>query len=220
MLDDETLAGAQSDADQLMERLFYGKTSPYRGYSPLGPVSVIVPGQMFRAQMFRVGDDSDRFEVTVYQGVTGFVNEGEVEAVDDIVTSMHPEATAVDADDRNSLAVLTPYHRQRELLRKRPRLKDSVFTVHSFQGREAHRVIVSLVRDQRVADNPARNVGLLAQDEVINVLLSRARSLLVLVGNFRHFEENAGPAWHWVTRIIEHYGRRVDASEVKDWTLE
>ena len=155
-----------------------------------------------------------------FRSVPYWCNEGEVEAVDDIVASMHPQATTVDADDGNSLAVLTLYHRQRELLRKRPRLKDSVFTVHSFQGREAHRVIVSLVRDQRVDDNPARNVGLLAQDEVINVLLSRARSLLVLVGDFRHFQENAGSAWHWVTRIIEHYGRRVKASEVKDWTLE
>jgi superfamily I DNA and/or RNA helicase len=155
-----------------------------------------------------------------FRAVPYWYNEGEVEAVDDIVASMHPAATAVDADDRNSLAVLTPYHKQRHLLRERPRLKDSVFTVHSFQGREAQRVIVSLVRDQGADDNPARNVGLLAQDEVINVLLSRARSLLVLIGNFRHFQENAGPAWHWVTRIVEHYGRRVDASEVKDWTLE
>ena len=73
MFDDETLACAQGDADQLMERLFYGGSSPYRGYSPLGPVSVIVPTQIFRAQMFRIGDLSDQFEVMVYQGVTGFV---------------------------------------------------------------------------------------------------------------------------------------------------
>ena len=154
------------------------------------------------------------------RGVPYWKNEGEAKTVDRIVRAMRPVASPPDADDRNTTVVLTPYHRQRKLLDDYPRLKDSVFTVHSFQGREAHRVIVSLVRDQWVGDEPRRNVGIVAEEEVINVLLSRAQSLLILVGHFRHFHENAGTAWHWVTRIVDHYGLRVHASEAEEWLLE
>lgn len=143
-------------------------------------------------------------------------NDGEVEVVERIVASMQPPAAPPGEQGRNSLAVLTLYQNQRRKLDQRGLLTNRVFTVHSFQGREADRVVVSLVRDQHASGGPRNNVGLLAQDEVVNVLLSRAKSLLVLVGHFGHFEENAGPVWNRITRMVDQFGHRVHAEEWDD----
>jgi superfamily I DNA and/or RNA helicase len=85
--------------------------------------------------------------------------------------------------------------------------------VHSFQGREADRVIVSLVRARWVSHDPVRNVGHVGQDEVINVLLSRAKRLMVLVGNLDHFGANGGQSWADVVRVVRRYGLVLRADE-------
>jgi hypothetical protein len=53
-----------------------------------------------------------------------------------------------------------------------------VSTVDNFQGEEARVVIVSLVRS-----NPESRIGFLRSKQRVNVLLSRAREGLVLIGN-------------------------------------
>ena len=148
-----------------------------------------------------------------HENVRAWANPGEVETVRRIVKSMQPASAPAGEVGPRSLVVLTPYHAQRLELSRLDELAGRVHTVHSFQGREADRVVVSLVRDRYVADSPQGNVGLLAQDEVVNVLLSRAMSLLVLVGNFDHFAKHAGSSWAWVTRAVEHFGRRVHAEK-------
>lgn len=53
-----------------------------------------------------------------------------------------------------------------------------VSTVDNFQGEEARIVIASLVRS-----NAAGKIGFLGEPQRVNVLLSRARDALILVGN-------------------------------------
>ena len=60
---------------EVMEKLFYRPDAPYRGYAPVGTPIVIVPGKLFRAELHRVGDDGDRREVTVFEGIQGFASE-------------------------------------------------------------------------------------------------------------------------------------------------
>ncbi len=122
-------------------------------------------------------------------------NEGEVALIEAMVSRMVPAPAAGDGDGPDSLVILTPYLSQVRKLEGRGVLRGRVHTVHSFQGREADRVIVSLVRTTRVGDNPTRNVGHVGKDEVANVLLSRAKRLLVLVGRFEHFRDNGGQTW-------------------------
>ena len=65
-------------------------------------------------------------------------------------------------------------------------------TVDSFQGREADTVVVSLVRStQRDDRRPEANIGYLVSPNRTNVLLSRARKLLIIVGRLAHFEKQA-----------------------------
>lgn len=83
-----------------------------------------------------------------------------------------------------SLAIITPYSGQRELLRNR--LKGSihygsVYTIDSIQGMEFDIVIFSFVRSFPIKYN--RSVGFLDDMRRLNVSLSRAKKKLILVGN-------------------------------------
>jgi len=123
------------------------------------------------------------------------------------------------------LAVLSPYNRQVGLI-NRSSLRDDVpagmqlrpthrrrsgepneriaHTVDSFQGNQAAVIAVSLVRNNR--RDPGDGLGFLADAPRINVLLSRAERLLILVGSFEFFchqvqfvdpSDMAEPLWHW-----------------------
>ncbi len=94
------------------------------------------------------------------------------------------------------LAVLTPYNRQVKKLRRAIAAKanndlkhlqrfdtdvEMVQTIDSFQGKEADIVVVSLVRNN--AHSWKRALGILADFRRMNVLLSRAKFKLVIVGS-------------------------------------
>ncbi|WP_162823710.1 AAA domain-containing protein [Lysobacter sp. TY2-98] len=98
-----------------------------------------------------------------------------------------------------SLAVLSPYARQVEALRRSIARSDERFphleafrkandattfcgTVDSFQGSEADVVVVSLVRNNPYT-KPSKALGFLTDARRMNVLLSRAKHQLILVGS-------------------------------------
>jgi AAA domain len=142
-------------------------------------------------------------------------NEGEVALIAKLVQRMYPAPAPAAAPDGTAggLVVLTPYNAQVALLGQMGELRGRVHTVHSFQGREADRVIVSLVRTEQRGGTPVANVGHVGADEVVNVLLSRARRLCVLVGSFGHFAAYGGQSWDIVTRAVARYGRIVSCDE-------
>jgi hypothetical protein len=118
---------------------------------------------------------------------------------------------------RRGLAILTPYRQQAELIRKAdPSLDDAIRTVDSFQGREADVVMVSLVRDtvRGSWDRPLKNIGHLADPSRVNVMLSRARDLLVIVGSFDHFAGSGVECWEKVTSAVDRFGVRRTAGTV------
>jgi superfamily I DNA and/or RNA helicase len=102
-----------------------------------------------------------------------------------------------------SAAVLSPYSQQVRLLRRRleqvspptgmalingqggghsSRQNPWAHTVDSFQGNQADVIVVSLVRN-----NDRLSLGFLDEPSRLNVLLSRAEQLLVLVGSWDFF---------------------------------
>ena len=86
------------------------------------------------------------------------------------------EAAGVDARD---IAVLTPYLAQARLLKnlgREPGLE--IGTIDSFQGREKEVVILCLVRS-----NDKGEVGFLGDIRRMNVAMTRARRLLVVIGD-------------------------------------
>jgi superfamily I DNA and/or RNA helicase len=98
-----------------------------------------------------------------------------------------------------TLAVLSPYRRQVRLLREtaekeaarlghldafRAKTEDGFYgTVDSFQGNEADAVVVSLVRNNSRSGQAA--LGFLSDERRMNVLLSRAKWRLIVVGSVK-----------------------------------
>lgn len=88
--------------------------------------------------------------------------------------------TDINKDDATSIAVLTPYSRQSEILKKLlsaiPNVE--VSSIDGFQGREADIVIFVTVRC-----NESREIGFLKDLRRMNVALTRAKLGLIIVGN-------------------------------------
>lgn len=118
--------------------------------------------------------------------------------------------------ERHSVAVISFYRAQVELLRerlgkiRRPegwlRLGRDVNTVDQFQGSERDIVIVSLVREARLTGEFVRDFRRL------NVAFSRARKLLIVLGNRSCFEQAAVeiPGTDGVPRAAKAYARVVE----------
>jgi hypothetical protein len=129
-------------------------------------------------------------------------NMSEVTAVIDTLSLLRADAAA---EKPPTLVILSPYARQVGLLDReieaarsgalahlenfRPATRRGSFcsTVDSFQGSEADVVIVSLVRNNQHS-KPAKALGFLRDSRRMNVLLSRAKWKLILVGSLRFIE--------------------------------
>jgi len=103
------------------------------------------------------------------------------------------------------VAILTGYLAQRELLIDRlaselasdSPLHLSVHTIDSFQGQEAEVVVYSVARA-----NPRGSLGFLRERPRMNVALSRARELLVIVGD--HASARRGRGENALRDVVEH----------------
>ena len=122
-------------------------------------------------------------------------NEGEARIIRVLLERLRPAPGVLAIDEDDSFALLSPYSAQIDELNKvgLPEwTRGRIHTVDSFQGREADVVVVSLVRStQRDPSRPEANIGYLVSPNRVNVLLSRARKLLVVVGRLGHFEQQA-----------------------------
>jgi ATP-dependent RNA/DNA helicase IGHMBP2 len=104
-------------------------------------------------------------------------NEGEAKVVTALVLRLI-EAGLTASD----IGIISPYNAQVDLLRGKlkplvgPQIEIS--SVDSFQGREKECIIYTLVRS-----NAHRNVGFLSSDQRTNVAITRAKRLLVIVGD-------------------------------------
>jgi hypothetical protein len=123
-----------------------------------------------------------------------------------------------------SVAILSPYRAQVRTLENIFRtfdhpatgpLLDRIFTVDSFQGRQANVVAVSLVRNNEHKDE-RRGIGFLADKRRAAVMFSRAESLLIVVGCSQHFKCFQGEESKWIYEVyqyIEQYGQVVSSTE-------
>lgn len=153
--------------------------------------------------------------------VRAWRNPGEAEVIRRLLAEMDPAPPQ--GDER--FALLTPYNEQLEQLR----LTDlpswvgpRIYTTDGFQGREADVVVVSMVRSvRRDTRRPEANIGHLVSPNRVNVLLSRARKLLIVVGRIDHFREQADldrtredlRFWRTVVDEFHRQGSVVDAAE-------
>ncbi|MEU6565960.1 AAA domain-containing protein [Streptomyces parvulus] len=147
-----------------------------------------------------------------------WVNEGEARLVASLARQLRPRWINI-PEGPGSLAVLSPYRKQlKEIGRLAPELEEArrLHTVHSFQGREADQVLVSLVRQTRRGASTRSNIGFVGQDQLVNVMLSRARRLLVIVGDLQHFSNHGTDSWRHIVQGVQQFGVVVPAKELTD----
>lgn len=135
-----------------------------------------------------------------------YTNEEEASAVINIIKNLEVDDNA---SKQPSLAVLSPYSRQVQLINKklqhdeqtqnklkefRAVAKDSAWvnTVDSFQGNEADTVIVSFVRNNHHGTF-RRALGFLSDPRRMNVLLSRAKWKLIIVTSLEFIDTVVNP---------------------------
>jgi superfamily I DNA and/or RNA helicase len=142
------------------------------------------------------------------------------------------------SDKLPSLAILSPYKQQVNLLRNKldryvgggslshirdfaPAVDENDYcgTVDSFQGAEADLVLISLVRNN-AHSTPSRALGFLRDNRRMNVLLSRAKWRLILLGSlsfYRHIITTAASLPDqdvgFLAKFLEALDRAVTARE-------
>lgn len=188
-------------------------------------------------------DNSKFEEVGENQGKPRYTSPYEAVAVKNFLHQLRKkEEISGSRKEELKVAVLSPYSQQVALLRdeklrdlelpsgmifkenlrarKKGNQASRAHTVDSFQGNEADVVIISLVRNnrRRSADNLPDGMGFLKDVERLNVLLSRAEKLLVLVGSWKFFEwhlegvdinNRNDDLWEW-KRILEMLNQAFD----------
>ena len=84
-------------------------------------------------------------------------------------------------------------------------------TIDNYQGEESDIVIASLTRS-----NPDREIGFMASPERLNVLLSRARDGLIIIGNTHTFTKarRGGQIWTSLIEILKENGNIYDGLPV------
>lgn len=112
------------------------------------------------------------------------------------------------------IGLITPYAGQvrllKELLAKQERSSSvEVSTVDGFQGREKNVIVLSGVRS-----NDKGEVGFLRDWRRLNVAITRARALLIVVGNGNTL--SADPHWRSWIKWVRRYGTTAEISNTAD----
>jgi len=121
-----------------------------------------------------------------------FLNKGELKAIDLLLKGLEQAdgfsefLKSQQKIEDKEIGIITFYSAQSRELKKKYKGKSyRIDVVDRFQGMERNIVIVSTVRS-----NAKNNIGFAKEIERINVAFSRARRLLIVVGNKRQFESN------------------------------
>jgi hypothetical protein len=228
-----------SDADDILPRVQHG----LRGIKGLTDQAIIWLDLPWVARNAGAG------EVGPAVGRPRYTNPAEIQAIVSFLESVRMDHSSM--RDVVDVAVLSPYNQQVSAISKAvgPELVASAglalkqglygrsnteqgqkervaYSVDSFQGNQAGVIIVSLVRNNTMP--PGDGLGFLREAARINVLLSRAERLLVLVGSWEFFQHQLQgvsvgdphfPLWH-LKKVVDtlagwfESGRavRIDAS--------
>lgn len=122
----------------------------------------------------------------------GYKNEGELKTIDLVLKALEQAdgykefLNSQEKPEDKEIGIITFYSAQSREIKKRYKGKAyRIDVVDRFQGMERNIIIVSTVRS-----NAKNNIGFAKEIERINVAFSRAKRLLIVVGNKRQFESN------------------------------
>ncbi|KAI5828471.1 hypothetical protein K523DRAFT_54006 [Schizophyllum commune Tattone D] len=121
---------------------------------------------------------------------SSWFNSGDIQHVVDTVKSLMADSVrSVPPLQQREIGVMAPWREQvwklRERLRKENLHAVDVGTVEDYQGRESRVCIISCVRSRSrfLSEDMKKGLGLVFERKRMNVALTRAKELLVVVGN-------------------------------------
>lgn len=151
-------------------------------------------------------DVMEKQYATTFKDEPRWTNDKECEAIITILKSLRSQKNL---KTNPKLAILTAYSSQKIMIEKEIRNELSgelshlasfskpddhesfCSTIHSFQGAEADLVILSMVRNN-IKDTARGAFGFFLDEQLFNVMLSRARFQLIIVGSFNFYKRWIG----------------------------
>ena len=100
--------------------------------------------------------------------------------------------------DESSIGVISPYSAQVTEIKRQLKKLESVIevsTVDGFQGREKEVIIITMVRS-----NPRGEIGFLSNEKRMNVAITRAKRLCVLIGDSGTVSKNS-----FLKSLVEYF---------------
>ncbi len=152
-----------------------------------------------------------------------FYNTGEISAIDKLLSLIKRSdgyqklVSHFTKDEEKEIGLITFYGEQkkklRELEKRHNDLSLRINTVDKFQGMERNIVIISTVRN-----NEKGSIGFAEKLQRINVALSRAKRLLIIVGNLDHFSYNklGVPYYKEIERVLKNKGAIRDEKQLSE----
>ncbi|KAJ3081682.1 hypothetical protein HK102_002201 [Quaeritorhiza haematococci] len=148
---------------------------------------------------------------------SGWFNSIEASKLVDIVQQILREANDGPGGDMglrrrivlSDIGVMAPYREQvkriRQLFRSKGMRGVDVGTVEDYQGQERKIILISTVRSRRrfLSEDVARDLGLVYFPKRLNVALTRAKAMLVIVGNPHLLVHDP----HWLAVLSFFYSR-------------
>lgn len=116
-------------------------------------------------------------------------NQGQVDLIHRIIPLLAEQKAGTETEERLialKTTVLSPYTKQIQALRHKLPSSITCSTIDSFQGRESDIIVFSTVRSNAEGD-----VGFLEDPRRLNVMWTRARLALIIVGDKRTMSSNA-----------------------------
>ncbi len=211
-----------SKISRMISTIFYNKEFIQKIKDPeLG--SFIIEPEILKDEQLIWINTSYKKEYKEQRSGYDIYNIGEALLIKDLLTKIQ-----ISENNGNfSIAILTPYKEQLQTLiktlpnqlnnLKNIKIRESCYTIDSFQGREADLVIISLVRNNR-KESSRRAWGFIPGPERLNVMLSRARRTEIIVGNFdmcRTFHrDDYMTKFNKVAKFVKNYGKLLTPKEV------
>jgi helicase MOV-10 len=140
----------------------------------------------------------------------GLYNEGDIQLVKGYVDALLREGINGKAVEPDDIGIITPYNIQREMLKDIFQNGIEIGTTEYFQGREKLIIIFSCVRSQ------TETVGFLKNEKRLNVALTRAKALLIVIGN----PETLGKDRRWRKFIDLCRTKNAVVNATPPWVIE
>ena len=153
--------------------------------------------------MHTVGKDMRTGESPSWYNIT------EIQRVQQVIQSLKDNRTGFQGLENSQIGVITPYQRQAQSIRSVLRNKYDgiqVGTVETFQGQERMVIIISTVRSnpEYLEFDSKFNLGFLNDPKRFNVSMTRAKALLVVIGNGNILCQD--PCWNqWIRFCIDNH---------------